>query len=152
VPYLSHLSTRTPNIYFHSALPVPRNHTHSQYIASQCPTCTTKPHALPLYTFTLAYLSHQTTRTPNKNLHSTLPVPPTHTHSHYIPSQHPTCPTKSHALPLHTFTVPYLSHQTTHTPNIYIHSTLPFPPNHTHSLYIISQCPTCPTYPHALPL
>jgi len=152
MPYLSHQTTRTPTIYLHSALPVPTNHTHSHYIPSQCPTCPTKSHALPLYTFTVPYLSHQTTRTPTIYLHSTLPVPTNHTHSHYIYSQCPTCPTKSHALPLYTFTVPYLSHQTTRTPTIHFHTALPVPPNPTHSHYIPSQHPTCPTKPHTLPL
>ena len=150
VPYLSHQTKHTPTIYFHSALPVPPNHTHSHYIPSQHPTSPTYPNTLPLYTFTVPYLSHQTTHTPTIYLHSTLPVPPNHKHSHYIHSQCPTCPTKPHALPLYTFTVPYLSHQTTRTPTIYLHSTLPVPPNHTHSHYIPSQCPTCPTYSHSL--
>jgi len=152
VPYLSHLSTRTPTINIHSTLPVPPTHTHSYYIPSQHLNCTTKPHALPLYTFTVPYLSHLSTRTPIIYLHNTLPFPPNHTHSHYITSQCHTCPTYPHALPLYTFTVPYLSHLSTRTPTIYLHSTLPVPTNHTHSHYIPSQCSTCPTKPHAHPL
>jgi len=150
--YLSHQTTRTPNIYIQSALPVPTNHTHSHYITSQCPTCPTKPEALPIYTFTVPYLSQLNTRTSTIHLHSSLSVPPNHTHSQYIHSQYPFCPTKPHALKLHSFTVPYLSHQTTRTPTIYLQSTLPVPPNHTHSHYIHSQCPTCPIKPHALPI
>jgi len=152
VPYLSHRTTHTAIIYLHSTLTVPPNHTHSHYIPSQCPTCPTKPHTHPLYTFTMPYLSHQTTHTSIIYIHSALPVPPNHTHSHYIPSQHSNCPTKPHALPLYTFTVPYLSHQTTHTTTIYINSALPVPPIHTHSHYIPSQCPTCPPKSHALPI
>ena len=150
--YLSHQTTRTPNIHLHSVLPVPPNHTHSHSTPSQYPTCPTEPHALPLYTFTAPYLSHQTTRTPTIHLHSALPVPPNHTHSQYITSQCPTCPTKPHTLPLYKFRVLYLPHQTTRTPNIYLHSTIPVPPNHTHSHYKNSEYSTCPTKPQTLPL
>jgi len=135
VPYLSHKTTRNPNIYLQSILPVPSNHKHSQYISSQCPTCPKKAHALPIY-----------------NFRSVLPVPQNHTHSHYIPAESPTCPSKPHTLPLHTFTVPSVSHQTTRTPTIYLHSTLPFPQNHTLSQYINSQHTTYPPKPYAFPL
>ena len=121
-------------------------------LSSQYPTYPTKPHAPPLYNFKAPYLPHQTTSTPNIYLQSALPAPPNHTHSHYIPTRCPTCTTKPHTLPLYIFTVPYRPHKTTHTPTIYLHSTLPVPPNHTHSHYKSSQCPTCPTSPHALPI
>ena len=152
MPYMSDQSTRTPNIYIHSTLPVPPNHTHSQYTHSQCFTCSTKPQALSIYKFSVPYLYQISTCTPSIYLHSTLPVPPNHTHSQYTHSQCLTCSTKPQALSLYKFSVPYLSQISTSTPSIYLHSTLPVPPNRMHSQYTHSQCLTCSTKPQALSL
>ena len=148
--YLSHKTTNTTNLYIQSAILVPPNHTNSKYITSQCPTCPSKPHALPLYTFTALYLSYQTKRTPNIYVYSDIPVPPNQKLSHKLPSMSHTCHTKPHAIPIYTFAAHYLPHQTKRTPTIYFHSTLPVPPNHTHTKYTNSQFHICSTKSYAL--
>ena len=167
--YQSHQTKSFPINYLQWAIRVTRNHTQSQYIHSQHTTCPTKPNALPLYTFTALYLSHQTTRTPNIQIHSSISVPLNHTHSQYIHSHCPTSSTKPHTLPIYTFSLPYLSKKTTRNPNIqlalhflfqqktrtlnkYIPNSLSVTPNHKHSYYTHSQCHTCPTNPNALPI